>query len=80
MNILFIGNVKILVLFKWSYSVPPILFTMKSRMVIKFGARSSISLKRMSLWYSFLEAHLSTCYLKYRSPNKKSNGIRVCLP
>ena len=60
MNILFIIKFNIFVLIKWSYSFHPTMLTIEPRMVVIFQACSPISFKRMSLWYPFLEAHLTT--------------------
>ena len=59
MEILFIIVVKILELITWSSGSPPIMLTnyVGPRMVTKFLICCSMSLKRMSFWCLYLDAH-----------------------
>ena len=60
MEILFIIEVKILELIKWSSRSSPIMLTIGPRMVNKFWICSWSSLKRMSFWCLYLDTHLTT--------------------
>ena len=60
MNILFIFEVKIPMLIKWSYMSPSIMLTIKPRMIINPWARSFVSFEHMFLGCLFVQPHLNT--------------------
>ena len=89
MNILFIVEVKIIVVFiKWSYRspqpLPPyrahthvqLVLHIERAVVIIFSTCNPISFEDMSFWYPFLEAMTYHVPLEYRCPVKMSNQIR----
>ena len=60
MIILFINKLNILMLIKWSSGSPQYLLIIEPKMTSIFWAHRPISFEFVSLWYPFLDPHLTT--------------------